>query len=227
MRVLLAEDDTRLGASLARGLRNHAYAVDLVADGAVALTESVIVPYDAIILDVMLPTRSGLDVARELRARKITTPVLMLTARDAIADRVAGLDSGADDYLVKPFAFDELLARLRALLRRGPQLAPTVFTISNLEIDTRSHTVTRGDREVSLTAKEYALLEYLALQNGRIVTRAEISMHVWDDNHDPLSNNIDVLVTRLRRKIDDGEAQALLQTRRGAGYMLSADNMSS
>ena len=227
MRVLLAEDDSRLGASIARGLRNHAYAVDLVADGAVALTESVVIPYDAIILDVMLPSRSGLDVARELRARNITTPLLMLTARDAVADRVAGLDAGADDYLVKPFAFDELLARLRALLRRGPQLAPTVFVIGNLEIDTRSHTVLRGEREISLTAKEYSLLQYLAHHHGRIVTRTEISMHVWDDNHDPLSNNIDVLITRLRRKIDEGESLPLLHTRRGAGYMLTADEMNS
>lgn len=223
MRVLLAEDDARLGASVARGLRNHAYAVDLVADGGVALTEAVVVPYDAIILDILLPSRSGLEIARELRARKIMTPLLMLTARDAIADRVAGLDAGADDYLVKPFAFDELLARLRALLRRGPHLSPTVLRVGDLSIDTRSQAVRRGAREITLTAKEYALLEYLARQDGRITTRAEISMHVWDDNHDPLSNNIDVLITRLRRKLDEGEAYPLLHTRRGAGYMLSTD----
>lgn len=221
MRILLAEDDRRLGASIGRGLRDHAYAVDHMEDGARALSEAVIITYDAIILDVMLPSLSGLDVARELRRRSIAVPILMLTARDAIEDRVAGLDAGADDYLVKPFAFDELLARLRALLRRGPHLAPAVLTVGDLEVDTRRQTATRAGRPIGLTTKEYALLEYLARHHGRVVARAEISAHVWDDNHDPLSNNIDVLVNRLRRKIDHGVEGALLQTRRGAGYMLA------
>ena len=222
MRVLLAEDDSRLSAIIARGLRNRAYAVDVVADGGAALTEGVVVAYDVIILDVMLPARTGLEVASELRARGIVTPILMLTARDSVADRVAGLDAGADDYLIKPFALDELLARLRALLRRGPQLTHTVLQVSNLEIDTRVQRVTRAGREIPLTSKEYALLEYLARHQGGVITRMEISAHVWDDNHDPLSNNIDVLVTRLRRKIDEGYPEPLLHTRRGAGYMLTS-----
>ena len=222
MRVLVAEDDVRLSAAIARGLRNRAYAVDVVADGASALTESVVVSYDVIILDVMLPARTGLEVAAELRARGIVTPILMLTARDSIADRVAGLDAGADDYLIKPFALDELLARLRALLRRGPQLTHTILRISDLAIDTRVQGVTRAGRQIALTSKEYSLLEFLARHQGNVITRMEISSHVWDDNHDPLSNNIDVLITRLRRKIDDGYPESLLHTRRGAGYMLSA-----
>ncbi|MEP6834267.1 MAG: response regulator transcription factor [Gemmatimonas sp.] len=223
MRVLIAEDDRRLSTTIARGLRNRAYAVDVVTDGGAALTEGLVVPYDVIVLDVMLPVKTGLEVASALRARGIVTPILMLTARDAIADRVAGLDAGADDYLIKPFALEELLARLRALLRRGPQLSHVVLRVRDLEIDTRVQKVVRAGREIPLTSKEYALLEYLARNQGGVITRGEISVHVWDDNHDPLSNNIDVLVTRLRRKIDDGFPEQLLHTRRGAGYMLAAN----
>ncbi len=222
MRLLLAEDDSRLSASISRGLRDHAYAVDVVSDGKRALAEAIIVDYDALILDVMLPSLTGLDVARGLRARNVAVPILMLTARDSIADRVSGLDAGADDYLVKPFAFDELLARLRALLRRGPHLSATVLRIGDLEVDIRRQTATRAGRVLALTTKEYALLEYLARQQDRVVSRADISTHVWDDNHDPLSNNIEVLITRLRRKLDENGASALLHTRRGAGYMLTA-----
>lgn len=222
MRVLVAEDDYRLSAAIARGLRNRAYAVDVVADGAAAYTESVVIAYDVIILDVMLPERSGLEVAAALRERGIVTPILMLTARDSISDRVAGLDAGADDYLIKPFALDELLARVRALLRRGPQLTHTVLQVSDLTVDTRVQQVTRAGVPIVLTSKEYSLLEFLARNHGSIITRTEISTHVWDDNHDPLSNNIDVLITRLRRKIDDGFGVPLLHTRRGAGYMLAA-----
>lgn len=227
MRILLAEDDHQLGGTIARGLRNRSFAVDLVHDGVAALTEAVITSYDAIILDVMMPRRSGLEVARELRARGIATPILMLTARDAVADRVDGLDAGADDYLIKPFALEELLARLRALLRRGPHLAPEVLLVADLKIDTRAQRVTRSDRHIPLTSKEYALLEHLARHPGRVVPRAEISAHIWDDNHDPLSNNVDVLVTRLRRKLDEGGQPAVLHTRRGAGYMLAAEETNS
>ena len=222
MRLLLAEDDSRLSTSISRGLRDHAYAVDVVSDGKRALSEALIVDYDALILAVMLPSRTGLEVARALRARSVAVPILMLTARDSIADRVAGLDAGADDYLVKPFAFDELLARLRALLRRGPHLTAAVLQIGDLEVDTRRQTAMRAGRILALTTKEYALIEYLARQRGRVVSRAEISTHVWDDNHDPLSNNIEVLITRVRRKLDNDGAPALLHTRRGAGYMLAA-----
>lgn len=221
MRVLLAEDDDRLSASLARGLREQGYAVDVIDDGRAAMTEAVVVSYDILILDVMLPSLTGFEIARLLRAREISVPILMLTARDAIADRIAGLDAGADDYLVKPFVFGELLARLRALLRRGPHLKPSVLTVGDLEIDTRQRTASRGGRKLALTTKEYVLLEYLAREKRRVVPRAEISEHVWDDNHDPMSNNIDVLVARLRRKIDEGSEMPLIHTRRGAGYMLA------
>lgn len=221
MRLLLAEDDPRLGTSIARGLRDHAYAVDLIVDGRQALTEALITPYDAIILDVMLPTLSGLEVAHNLRTRRNAAPILMLTARDSVADRVSGLDSGADDYLVKPFAFDELLARLRALLRRGPRLIDPIITVGDLTIDTRRQVITCGAKSIAVTTKEYALLEFLARNAERVVARSEISTHIWDDNHDPLSNNIDVLITRVRRKLEEAGAASVLHTRRGVGYMLA------
>jgi two-component system copper resistance phosphate regulon response regulator CusR len=159
-------------------------------------------------------------VCRELRARGARTPVLMLTARDAVADRVAGLDSGADDYLTKPFALAELLARLRALLRRGPALAPGTLTVGDLVVDTHAQRATRAGRDLGLTTKEYAMLEYLARHAGRVVGRAELSEHVWDDNHDPLSNVLEVYVARLRKKVDGAGSPPLIATRRGAGYLL-------
>jgi DNA-binding response OmpR family regulator len=220
MRILIAEDDPHLGALLARGLRERSYAVDLVADGGRALSEASLNEYDALVLDVMLPTTNGFDIARALRARGSSVPILMLTARDAVQDRVSGLDAGADDYLVKPFAFAELLARLRALLRRNRTVGPATITVGDLTVDTRAQRVSRGSRAIALTAKEYALLEYLARHQGRVVPRGEISAHVWDDNHDPLNNTIEVYINRLRRKIDDGEAERLIHTRRGSGYVL-------
>ena len=221
MRILLAEDEAQAAAMLAKGLREHAYAVDAVADGAAALHAAAENDYDLVILDVMLPLRDGLSVCRELREAGVATPVLMLTARDAIDDRVRGLDAGADDYLTKPFDFEELLARVRALLRRGPALRPAVLGVSDLALDTRTRRVTRGGRSVALTAKEYALLEYLARRRGEVVTRAEIAEHVWDAGFDPFSNRIEVYVQRLRRKVDDGH-RPLIQTRRGEGYTLRA-----
>jgi two-component system copper resistance phosphate regulon response regulator CusR len=169
----------------------------------------------------MIPGRDGFEVCRELRASGSGVPVIMLTARDAVPDRVAGLDSGADDYLTKPFEVAELLARLRALLRRGRTVRPALLTAADLAIDTRAHAVTRAGRRIELTAKEYALLEYLARERGRVLTRAEIAEHVWDENFDPFSNLIDVNINRLRRKIDDGFAPRLIHTRRGEGYMLA------
>jgi two-component system copper resistance phosphate regulon response regulator CusR len=207
---------------MAKGLREHAYAVDLTEDGERALYQSSINEYDLIILDVMLPGKSGFDVCRELRAGGSAVPVLMLTARDEIDDRVEGLDTGADDYLTKPFDFRELLAHIRALLRRGQALQPDVIRLDDLEIDTRSRVVKRGSRGVYLTAKEYALIEYLARRAGAVVSRSEIAEHVWDDNFDPFSNLIEVYVQRLRRKIDDGAPTKLLHTRRGEGYVLAA-----
>ncbi|MEP6620929.1 MAG: response regulator transcription factor [bacterium] len=221
MRILIAEDDERLGDVVARGLRKQSYAVDVVTDGARALIEAALVPYDAVILDVMLPSQSGYDVARALRARGNTVPILMLTARDGVADRVHGLDAGADDYLVKPFAFDELLARIRALLRRGEMLAPAVIRVGDLEVDTHRLSATRAGRDIPLTSKEYALLEYLARNAGRVISREHITAHVWDDNHDPFSNALEVCIGRLRRKLDAGHSGTLIQTRRGHGYVLA------
>ena len=222
MRVLVVEDDERLARLLAKGLRDAAYAVDVAGDGDRAVYQAAVNEYDAIVLDVMLPGRSGFDVCREIRARGSRAPVLMLTARDAVEDRIAGLDAGADDYLVKPFAFGELLARLRALGRRAPALLPSRIVVGDLEVDTRAQSVTRGGEPVSLTTKEYTLLEYLARHAGRVVSRADIVAHVWDDNHDPLTNAIEVYVKRLRRKLERDGAPPMIHTRRGAGYMLAA-----
>jgi DNA-binding response OmpR family regulator len=223
MRLLLAEDDHYLSAMLAKGLREHAYAVDVVPDGDAAIGLSAINEYDVIMLDVMMPKRDGFAVCRELRRRGIAAPVLMLTARDSVSDKVEGLDAGADDYLAKPFEFAELLARLRALLRRAREIREPEITIADLVVDTRGQTARRGGTLLPLTTKEYALLEYLARNVGRVVGRADISAHVWDDNHDPGSNAIDVCVTRLRRKVDSGRAP-LIHTRRGAGYVLAQLN---
>jgi DNA-binding response OmpR family regulator len=222
MRVLIVEDDPKLAELLARTLREQTYAVDVAADGETGLVQAAINPYDAIILDVVLPRRSGFEVCAQMRARGLRVPVLMLTARDTVRDRVAGLDTGADDYLTKPFALDELLARLRALMRRGPEMLPATLTVDDLVVDTRSQQASRGGRRLALTAKEYAMLEYLARNAGRVIGRAELCEHVWDENHDPFSNAIEVYINRLRRKIDEGAATPLIHTRRRAGYILGA-----
>ncbi|MDE3152342.1 MAG: response regulator transcription factor [Gemmatimonadota bacterium] len=222
MRILIAEDDERLADAIARGLRQKLFAVDVVHDGARALVEAAVTEYDVLILDVMLPRATGFDVARELRARGARVPILMLTARDAVSDRVAGLNSGADDYLVKPFAFEELVARIQALLRRGDAFRPTVLVVGDLEIDTLALTASRGGRRIDLTSREYVLLEYFARNIGRTLSRAEITTHVWDDNHEPSSNALEVLVGRLRRKIEPPSGQAMIETRRGLGYALVA-----
>jgi two-component system copper resistance phosphate regulon response regulator CusR len=221
MRVLVVEDDVRIARFVSKGLREQAYAVDVTGDGDDALYKASINDYDAVILDVMIPGRDGFEVCRELRATGSTVPLIMVTARDAVADRIAGLDTGADDYLVKPFEVSELLARLRALLRRGHAVRPQMMVIADLSIDTRAHGVSRGGRAIKLTAKEYALLEYMAREAGRVLTRGEIAEHVWDENFDPWSNLIDVNVNRLRRKIDEPFATPLIHTRRGEGYLLA------
>jgi DNA-binding response OmpR family regulator len=220
VRLLLAEDDPFLSAMLAKGLREHAYAVDVVADGETAVIHSAVNEYDLVVLDIMLPRRDGFAVCREIRRRGSVVPVLMLTARDALADKVEGLDAGADDYLAKPFEFAELLARLRALLRRAREIRDPELVVADLVVDTRAQTARRGGTLLPLTTKEYALLEFLARNAGRVLSRAEISGHVWDENHDPLSNALEVCITRLRRKLDDGRP-ALIHTRRGAGYLLA------
>lgn len=220
MRTLLVEDDERISNFVARGLRESAYAVDTAMDGEDALYRASINDYDVIILDVMLPRTDGFAVCSEIRKSGSATPILMLTARDSVDDRINGLDIGADDYLVKPFDFKELLARLRALLRRNGEVRPPKITIADLEIDTTSRRVWRGGDEISLTTKEYTLLEYLAREQGKVVGRAEIAEHVWDENFDPFSNLVEVYIKRLRSKIDDGSAPRLIHTRRGAGYIM-------
>jgi len=220
MRILLVEDDRRIVRFVAKGLREQAYAVDVTGDGDDAFYKVSINDYDAVILDVMIPGRDGFQVCRDMRSAGIAVPVIMLTARDTVQDRITGLDSGADDYLIKPFAVTELLARLRALLRRGQVVRPATIRIADLLLDTRAQSATRSGRELSLTSKEYALLEYLAREGGRVVSRAEIAEHVWDENFDPLTNLIDVHINRLRRKVDNGFSTKLIHTRRGAGYIL-------
>jgi two-component system copper resistance phosphate regulon response regulator CusR len=220
MRVFLVEDDKRIANFVAKGLRENSYAVDVATDGKDAAYQASVSDYDVIVLDVMLPGKDGFEICRELRKQNNNTPVLMLTAKDAVEDKIAGLDTGADDYLTKPFEFGELLARLRALMRRKDIVRASKIVIEDLEIDTISQRVKRGGNEISLTAKEYALLEYLAREKGKVVGRAEIAEHVWDENFDAFSNLIDVYVKRLRSKMDEGFDTQLIQTRRGAGYVL-------
>ena len=222
MRILLVEDEPRMANVIAKGLREQSYAVDVAEDGDAGLYQASLNDYDLIVLDVLLPQRDGYEVCRELRTRGDTTPVLMLTARASVDDRITGFDAGADDYLTKPFSFRELLARIRALLRRDSQLRPDVLKVEDLVLDSASHRVERANKEVQLTAKEYALLEYLARRKGELVSRAEIAEHVWDDSFDPFSNTIEVYMNRLRKKIDGDHQIKLLHTRRGEGYILEA-----
>jgi len=221
MRVLVVEDEARIARFVVKGLREQAYAVDVSVSGDDAIYKASISDYDAIILDVMIPGRDGFQVCSELRAAGSAVPIIMLTARDGVQDRIDGLDSGADDYLTKPFAVAELLARLRALLRRGHVVRADAIRIADLFIDTRARRAVRGGKELSLTTKEYALLEYLAREQGRVVNRSELAEHVWDEHFDPISNLIDVHINRLRSKVDNGFAP-LIHTRRGAGYMLAS-----
>ncbi len=221
MRLLVVEDDPKLARLIARGLREEGYAVDTCELGKEAIAQAAVNSYDAMVLDVMLPDIDGFVVVGTLRGRGISTPVLMLTSRDAVSDRIAGLDAGADDYLVKPFDFGELLARLRALLRRPETLQPMLVAVADLEIDLQSHAVTRAGAPIALTAKEYALLELLARNVGRVLSRSDIVSHVWDDNHDPFTNAVEVYVNRLRGKIDRDGRAPLIHTRRGAGYILT------
>jgi len=223
MRVLLVEDDSRIARFVAKGLREQTYAVDVSTTGEDALYQAAINAYDLVILDVMIPAPDGFAVCKELRKSGKRMPILMLTARDAVEDRIAGLDHGADDYLTKPFEFGELLARLRALLRRTGELRPPEIVIADLVVDTVGQRVSRAGKTMSFTAKEYALIEFLARNSGRVVGRAEIAEHVWDEEFDPFSNLIEVYVNRIRRKIDAPPHKTLLHTRRGAGYVLSTE----
>lgn len=221
MRILLVEDEADAARMLAKGLREHAYSVDIAADGDSALVKAHTNDYDLILLDIILPAKNGFEVCRELRARGDTCPILMLTALAQVPDRITGLDSGADDYLGKPFDFNELLARVRALLRRGPRFQGDVLEVRDLRIDTRTRSAVRSGRALELTAKEYALLEYMARRKGEVVGRADISEHVWEEDYDPFSNVIEVYIQRLRRKLEDNHhGPRLLHTRRGEGYCL-------
>ncbi len=222
MRILFAEDDRQFRTSIARGLREASYAVDEASNGTQALALAAANEYEAIILDVLLPGKSGIVVCRAIRERGSRVPILMLTALDGVDQRIAGLDSGADDYLTKPFDFGELLARLRALTRRRGEVAPSELVIGDLVIDTLRHSVRRGRRDLALTAKEFTFLLHLARNAGRVVSRAELMAHVWEDARNTYSNIIDVYAGRLRRKLDDGEKVPLLTTLRGSGFMLEA-----
>ncbi len=208
---------------LARGLREQTYAVDVASDGLAALEKAALNRYDLILLDLLLPHIDGFELCRRWRGEGVATPILMLTALDQVSDRVHGLDEGADDYLSKPFEFEELLARIRALLRRGPKLVNPVLEVEDLVVDTRTRRTRRGIRWIDLTAKEFALLECLARDAGRVMGREEISQRVWDEDYDAFSNLIEVYIQRLRRKIDGGEPRPLIHTRRGEGYYLGAE----
>jgi two-component system copper resistance phosphate regulon response regulator CusR len=221
MRLLVVEDEPEVQAFLLRVLREAAWAADAVPTGQRALEALAVTEYDLVVLDLGLPDIDGFEVCRRLRARGDRTPVLMLTARNAVNDRVRGLDAGADDYLAKPFAVNELLARLRALARRPAASIEPVMRLADLELDPASRIAVRAGVEISLTAREFALLDYLIRNPRRVVSRAKILEHVWDDNFDPVANAVDVLVGRLRRKIDRGTLQPLVHTVRGAGYMLT------
>lgn len=223
MRILVVEDETRLADLIKRGLTHEGHAVDVAETGEEALDWTAAANHDAIVLDVMLPGISGLDVCRTLRKRQVQTPILLLTARDAVPDRVAGLDAGADDYLIKPFAFPELLARLRALARRPAETHPTRLVAGDLELDPASRQVWRGSREIHLQNKEFRILEHLMRNPNRVLSRDQIAEYAWDYDFPAVTNVIDVHIKSLRRKLDDPYPGQLIQTVRGAGYRLSTD----
>src|SRR3989442_10724413 len=222
MRILVVEDERKVASFIRQGLEEEGHAVEVARDGADAVDLLSGPPYDLIVLDVMLPRRDGFAVLRELRGHGVATPVLMLTARDAVADKVTGLDLGADDYLTKPFAFEELLARVRALLRRGTDQRAAVLRLGDLSLDPATREARRGARRIALTAREYSLLDYFLRNAGRLLTRPMIAEHVWGLDFDAESNIIDVYVGYLRRKIDDRGERRLLHTMRGAGYVMKA-----
>ena len=223
MRILVVEDEKKVARFIQQGLEEEHYSVDVTYDGENGAVMAETQTYDLLILDVMLPTMNGLEVTRRLRSAKITTPILMLTAKTATEDKVAGLDSGADDYLTKPFAFAELLARVRSLLRRGSIEKSTLLTCADLELDTITHKARRGGKNIELTAKEYALLEYFLRNKDRVLSRTIISEHIWDYNFDTGTNLIDVYVNHLRNKIDSGSEKGLIHTVRGVGYVMRED----
>ena len=220
MRVLIVEDQSKLAALLARGLREEGHAADVADRGEDALWMALAAPYNVVVLDIMLPGMDGLETCRELRRRGVWTPVLMLTARDAVGDRVTGLDAGADDYLTKPFSFDELLARLRALTRRTPAERPVTVEVGDLRLDPAAHRAWRGELELELSAKEFALLELLMRRPGSVLTREQLLEGAWDMSYERRSNVIDVYIRYLREKIDRPFGSDTIETVRGVGYRL-------
>ena len=220
MRILVVEDEKKIANLIKRGLKEEGYAVDIANDGMEGEFLAATNEYDAMILDVMLPKTDGVTLCRNLRAKKIATPIIMVTAKDGVDDKVNGLDSGADDYLTKPFAFEELLARIRSLLRKRDSRVPAKLKVDGLELDLLAHKATRDGRNIELTAKEYALLEYLMRNAGSVITRTMITEHVWDMNFDTDTNVIDVYINYLRKKIDEGFKKSLICTVRGMGYTI-------
>jgi heavy metal response regulator len=223
MRILVVEDEQKVASFIKRGLEEEGYAVDVAADGEEGLAMALECVHDLIILDIRLPKMDGLRVLKELRQEKVMTPVLLLTVRATIEDKVLGLDAGADDYLTKPFAFQELVARVRALLRRRAGADPAILQVADLTLDPARRTVSRGGERIELTAREFALLDYFMRNPGRVLTRAMIAEHVWDYTFDTTTNIIDVYINYLRKKIDTGREAKLLHTVRGVGYVLKAE----
>ncbi len=220
MRILLVEDEERIASFVARGLKEARYVVDVASDGEKGLFLAEVNDYDLLILDIMLPGKDGITICRELRSKGSNLPILMLSAKDTTDDKVRGLNFGADDYLTKPFAFKELLARVQALLRREVPDKAGILTVGELELDQLTHRVKRQSREIELTSKEYALLEYMMLNAGKIVTRTAISEHVWHEDFDSFTNVIDVYMNYLRNKVDKNFKKPLIHTIRGSGYIL-------
>ena len=219
MRILVVEDEPKVAGFIKKGLQEEGYAVDVAPDGAEGLAMVGMNVYDAIVLDLMLPKKNGIEVMREIRSKKLNVPVLMLTARDTVADKVMGLDAGADDYLTKPFAFQELVARLRSLLRRG-KAEITMLKVGDLTLDPATRKVKRGEAELVLTAKEFSLLEYMMRNVGKPLSRTTLSEHVWDINFDRMTNVVDVYINFLRNKVDKDFEKKLIHTVRGVGYVM-------
>ena len=223
MHILIVEDEKKVASFIKRGLEAANYSVDVEHNGQTGLNRLLESDYDLVILDVMLPTLDGFSVMKQIRQQRVNLPILLLTARVTVADKVTGLDLGADDYLTKPFAFEELLARVRALLRRGGLATPPVLTVADLRLDPVSREVKRGNRRIELTAKEFALLEFLLRRQEQILSRAVIAQHVWGVSYDTFTNVIDVYINYLRNKIDRGRERKLIQTVRGSGYVMKAE----
>jgi len=223
MKILIIEDEKKMAAILKQGLEEHAFVVDLAYDGEEGLYVAETYPYDAVLLDIMLPVMDGLTVLGKLRSKRSDLPVLLITARGEIEDRIRGLNIGADDYITKPFDFSELLARLKSVIRRSKGKPSPLITIDDLVIDTNSRTVQRAGREISLSATEYNLLEHLALNKGRVISRTELTEHIYDTEFDRDSNVIDVYINHLRKKLDKGFERQIIHTMRGAGYVLKGD----